>query len=79
MRALEAIPNKSGREHYIRAVVTRNAAGEYEARSTGEQGSGILTSLTGANAMLIVEETRTLVQPGETVRAIMLDWPEQVF
>jgi hypothetical protein len=29
--------------------------------------------------MLIVEETRTLVQPGETVRAIMLDWPEQVF
>jgi molybdopterin molybdotransferase len=79
VRALEAIPNKSGREHYIRAVVTRNADGEYEARSTGEQGSGILTSLTGANAMLIVEETRTLVQPGETVRAIMLDWPEQVF
>ncbi|HET7079261.1 MAG TPA: gephyrin-like molybdotransferase Glp [Chloroflexia bacterium] len=79
VRALEAIPNKSGREHYIRAVVTRNANGEYEARSTGEQGSGILTSLTGANAMLIVEETRTLVQPGETVRAIMLDWPEQVF
>ncbi len=79
VRALEAIPNKSGREHYIRAMVTRNGDGEYEARSTGEQGSGILTSLTQANAMLIVEETRTLVQPGETVRAIMLDWPEQVF
>jgi len=47
VRALEPIPNTSGREHYIRAVVTRNAAGEYEAVSTGEQGSGILTSLTG--------------------------------
>ena len=79
VRATEPIPNKSGREHYIRAVVTRTADGGYEARSTGEQGSGILTSLTQANAMLIVEETRTLVQPGETVRAIMLDWPEEVF
>jgi molybdopterin molybdotransferase len=79
VRATEAIPNKSGREHYIRAVVTRAAGGGYEARSTGEQGSGILTSLTQANAMLIVEETRTLVRPGETVRAIMLDWPEEVF
>jgi molybdopterin molybdotransferase len=59
--------------------VTRTAGGGYEARSTGEQGSGILTSLTQANAMLIVEETRTLVRPGETVRAIMLDWPEEVF
>ncbi|HMA34422.1 MAG TPA: gephyrin-like molybdotransferase Glp [Chloroflexia bacterium] len=79
VRATEAIPNTSGREHYIRAVVTRTATGEYEARSTGEQGSGILTSLTQANAMLIVEETRTLVQPGDMVRAIMLDWPEEVF
>ncbi|MGI8588209.1 MAG: molybdopterin molybdotransferase MoeA [Chloroflexia bacterium] len=79
VRATEPIPNTSGREHYIRAVVTRDGDGAYIARSTGEQGSGILSSLTGANAMLIVEETRTLVQPGETVRAIMLDWPEEVF
>ena len=68
-RAASFIP---GRRH-------RNAAGEYEARTSGEQGSGMLTSLTRANAMLVVEETRTLVQAGETVRAIMLDWPEEVF
>ena len=79
VRATEPIPNRSGREHYIRAVVTRTPAGDYEARSTGEQGSGILTSLTQANAMLIVAATRLLVQPGEPVPAIMLDWPEEVF
>ncbi|MDQ2809309.1 MAG: molybdopterin molybdotransferase MoeA [Chloroflexota bacterium] len=79
VQADTAIPNTSGRDHYIRAVVTRDAAGGYHARSTGEQGSGMLTSLTGANAMLIVAAHRTLVQAGETVPAIMLDWPEDVF
>lgn len=73
------IPNHSGRDHYIRAVVTRDAAGTYHARSTGEQGSGMLTSLTQANAMLIVPAARTLVAAGEQVAAIMLDWPEEVF
>ncbi len=75
----ERIPNNSGRDHYIRAIVTRDAAGVYHARSTGEQGSGMLTSLTRANAMLVVPAARLLVAPGETVPAIMLDWPEEVF
>ena len=78
-QAAAPIPNTSGRDHYIRAVVTRDAAGAYHARSTGEQGSGMLTSLTQANAMLLVAADRTLVAAGEPVQAIMLDWPEEVF
>ncbi len=79
VRVREPIPNQSGREHYIRAVVTREPDGTLTAVSTGEQGSGILTSLTQANAMLVVPAEQTLVPQGAEVRAIMLDWPETVF
>ena len=39
----------------------------------------MITSLTRANALLIVPAAVRLVQPGETVPAIMLDWNEEVF
>jgi len=32
--------------------------------------------LLNANALLIVPEGGTTIQPGGTVQAIMLDWPE---
>jgi molybdopterin molybdotransferase len=71
----EDIENNSGRRHYIRAVVTL-AGGQYIARSTGDQGSGILTSMVSANALLVIPEDVTLVRRGERVTAQMLDWPE---
>lgn len=77
-RALEMLDNAGGREHYMRGVVTRDGT-EYVCRSTGEQGSGILTSMSRANALLIVDEAVSRVEPGDTVRALMLDWPEEVF
>jgi molybdopterin molybdotransferase len=77
-RALEAIESTPGRENYIRGVVSREG-GEYVARSTGPQGSEILTSMAKANALLIVDEHTRTVQPGEKVQALMLDWPEEVF
>jgi molybdopterin molybdotransferase len=76
-RALEPLDNSTGREHYIRGVVTKQGPG-YVARATGEQGSNILTSMSKANALLIIDESTRLVQPGGFVRALMLDWPEEV-
>jgi molybdopterin molybdotransferase len=78
VRALEAIESTPGRENYIRAVVSREGD-EYVARSTGAQGSEILTSMSKANAMLIVDENTRVVEVGDKVRALMLDWPEEVF
>ncbi len=71
----EDIKNTSGRRHFIRAVVTRMGE-QYYARTTGDQGSGILTSMVKANALLIIPETQRLVRKGELVDAEMLDWPE---
>ena len=71
----EDVENTSGRRHYIRAVVT-GQNGNFSARTTGEQGSGILTSMVSANALLVIPEDVSLARRGEVVTAQMLDWPE---
>lgn len=63
------------RRHYVRAHVTWRD-GRFVARTTGNQGSNILTSLLNANALVIVPEGGVEVHPGDTARAMMLDWPE---
>jgi molybdopterin molybdotransferase len=65
--------------HFLRAVVAPRAAdGALEARLTGPQGSGILTSMARANALLIVPEDRSTVAAGEVLSAIVLDDPHHV-
>ena len=65
--------------HFLRAVVSpADGAGALTARLTGPQGSGILTSMARANALLIVPEDRASVAPGETLRALLLDDPYHV-
>ena len=58
--------------HFLRAVLTETDAG-YRARLTGPQGSGILTSMAKANALLIVPEDRNEVPAGSTLSALLLD------
>jgi molybdopterin molybdotransferase len=75
---LEEAVESDGRESYLRAVVTRRE-GSYFARTTGGQGSHIMTSLTMANALVIVPEDVRFVAAGERLPAMMIDWPETVF
>lgn len=58
--------------HFLRAIVTPRADGGLSARLTGPQGSGILTSMSLANALLIVPEERSTVAAGETLSALLL-------
>ena len=65
--------------HFLRAVVKPEGPGEaLTARLTGPQGSGILTSMARANALLIVPEARPTVAAGETLPALLLDDPHHV-
>lgn len=68
-----------GRETYARAVVTRNASGAYVASFAGSQGSHIMTSLVEANALVIVPEGVEKVEAGQKLKALMIDWPANVF
>jgi molybdopterin molybdotransferase len=57
--------------HFLRGIL-REDGGALKARLTGPQGSGILTSMAKANALLVIPEGRDAVLPGETVTAILL-------
>ncbi len=71
------IVNNDGRRVFARAVVERRG-GQYFARLTGPQGSGILNSMKLANGLVIVSEDKPGVKEGEVVQVIMLDWNEEV-
>jgi molybdopterin molybdotransferase len=65
----------SGRRGFIRVVVSHGPDG-YHARTTGEQGSGVLTSMAKANGLAIVPEGTYRVEAGTILAVPMLDWPE---
>lgn len=72
---LEEDVYNSGRRHYMRSVVTyRNGQHHVTTRGSGVtvQGSGILSSLVWANALLIVPEDVTYIPAGTTVEVEML-------
>jgi molybdopterin molybdotransferase len=61
--------------HFLRAIVEARSDGVLGARLTGPQGSGILTSMARADALLIVPEDRPRVAPQESLSALVLDDP----
>ena len=58
--------------HFLRAIVTTQPDGTLTARLTGPQGSGILTSMSLANALLVVPEDRSEVPAGARLSALLL-------
>jgi len=60
--------------HFLRAVLTAptDDGGLPTARLTGPQGSGLLTSMERANALVVVPPDRERVEVGETLRALVL-------
>jgi molybdopterin molybdotransferase len=63
---------QAGRTHYIRAKVTRN--GEHlVAHPHAKQGSAILSSLVGCNALVELPADATEILPNSIVPAILLD------
>jgi molybdopterin molybdotransferase len=71
----DGVSDRATRRHYVRAYVEWRD-GRFVAHTTGNQGSNILTSLLNANALIIVPEGGFEVHPGDTAKAMMLDWPE---
>jgi molybdopterin molybdotransferase len=74
VRTAEPIRLKPKLQHFLRGIVRETPDG-LEARLTGPQGSGILTSMVLANALLVVPEGQFETPAGATVEAIVLDDP----
>ena len=70
-------------QHFLRAVVEesqpqRSEGADLRVRLTGPQGSGILTSMVRANALLIIPEGQHETAEGALARALVLDDPHHV-
>jgi molybdopterin molybdotransferase len=64
--------SKSGLAHFLRVRLRRGADGVLEARLTGAQGSGLITSMAYADGLLVVPEDRDGLAEGEIAWAIRL-------
>jgi molybdopterin molybdotransferase len=69
----DSIKNEDNRRVFARVIVERRE-GQYYAKLTGPQGSGILTSMALANGLAIVPENESLIRKGDHLRVMMLDW-----
>jgi molybdopterin molybdotransferase len=65
-RTLEPLRKRKGRREFKRGVLTHGDRG-WEVRTTGPQGSGILSSMVAGNCLIVLEEERGDVAAGESV------------
>jgi molybdopterin molybdotransferase len=72
-RSGEAMRKKPGRTEYQRGTVTREADGTLVARTTGNQGSGVLSSMVQANGLIVLRHEQGDVAVGDTVEVMLFD------
>src|SRR6185437_13333213 len=71
VRLLEPISIAAPLTHFMRGIVEWSPEGPC-ARLTGPQGSGLLTSMARANALLIIPPERVTIRAGELAHALLL-------
>ncbi len=64
---MQRLKKAPGRTEFQRGILTRGADGALTVRPTGEQGSGILKSMSDANCFIILGDATGNVEPGTTV------------
>ena len=72
-RSSEAIRKKPGRTEYQRGIVSTGDDGSLSVRITGNQGSGVLSSMVQANGLIVLHHAQGHVAAGEAVDVMMLD------
>jgi molybdopterin molybdotransferase len=70
--AAEPLRKVPGRTEYQRGVLFRDG-GELKVRTTGQQGSGVLRSMSEANCFIVLEHARGRVAAGEPVQVQPFD------
>ena len=69
MRAIltSALKKRAGRTEYQRGILSQAEDGSLSVCKTGEQGSGVLTSMSRANCFIVLPTDQTKVEPGTDV------------
>jgi len=72
-RSLEAMRKKPGRTEYQRGLVMTAPDGTLQVRTTGNQGSGVLSSMVQANGLVVLHHGQGSVAAGDEVDVMMFD------
>jgi len=75
----DPIRNHDGRRVYARVHAYKDENGIYRAKSTGNQSSGVLSSMALANGLAICPDDIGMIDVGEVAKVEMLDWPDDIF
>ena len=67
VNCVSPIRKRAGRFEFQRGILFTNANGETEVKTTGQQGSGILRSMSSANCFILLEESCDGIEPNSTV------------
>ncbi len=72
-RSAEAIRKKAGRTEYQRGTVSTLPDGSLQVKTTGNQGSGVLSSMVQANGLIVLHHGQGNVAAGDAVDVMMFD------
>jgi molybdopterin molybdotransferase len=73
VRSAQAIRKKPGRTEYQRGILARASDGQWEVRITGQQGSGVLRSMSEANCFIVLGHEQDSVKAGDAVEVMLFD------
>jgi molybdopterin molybdotransferase len=72
-RSQEVLRKKPGRTEYQRGWVSTASDGRLQVRITGNQGSGVLSSMVQANGLIVLHHGQGQVMTGDVVDVMMFD------
>ena len=72
-RSTETIRKKPGRTEYQRGTVSTAADGTLQVKTTGNQGSGVLSSMVQANGLIVLHHDQSSVEVGDELDVMMFD------
>ena len=72
-RSVERLRKKPGRTEYQRGTVFTAPDGSLQVKTTGNQGSGVLSSMVQANGLIVLHHTQGDVSPHDEVEVMMFD------
>lgn len=73
VRSAEAIRKRPGRTEYQRGILSAGNDGTWEVRVTGQQGSGVLRSMSEANCFIVLGHEQGAVAAGDPVQVMLFD------
>jgi molybdopterin molybdotransferase len=69
----DGIRKRCGRTEYQRGIAKRNSHGQLEVAITGNQGSGVLRSMSEANCMIVLHDDQANIDAGNVVDILLFE------